>query len=162
MSPWKGVSFDSQSSKQEAAEAFNVKFQEGYYCGRNYVLRVPKQARTTPTKLLVIASLQPKEESLPWFSVRWDEKGHHLNVDIHGVGDEERDWFQNGQNGYAGHLPQKVSGQGHAFDIDIRIPNLQVFRGCLSFDLKWNVGVRVQTVRRVLKANDPSVDTVQK
>jgi len=139
MSPWKGVSFESGDSKQEVAEAFNVIFQEGYYCDRNYVLKVHEPARTTPTKWLVIAELQPKEESLPSFSFRWDEKANSLDVDIQRVTSTRKSWFEKGIREYAGHHPKRVTSGGRTFEADIRIPHIHVFHGCLSFSLGWEM-----------------------
>jgi len=158
MSPWKGASFKSQGGKQEAAEAFNVTVQEGYHCDRNYVLKVYKQAKKTPTELLVIAELQPKEGSLPSFSFRWDEKDDSLDVDIQGVTGIVESWFNKGIKGYAGHHPKRVTSQRRTFEADIRIPQIHVFHGCLSFNLGRNVEAKVS----VGVSANASVDTPQK
>jgi len=157
MSPWKGARFESDDFKRKAAEAFNVTVGKGYYCDKDYDLKVHTQARIMPTGRLVIAELHPKKSSLPSFSFRWDEKADSLDVDIQGVTDTVENWFKKGTKGYAGHHPTKV-GPGRTFEADIRIPQTHVFHGFLTF----NLDRKVETTARLGLTANASVDTAQK
>jgi hypothetical protein len=131
---WKGVNYVGEGSREKVEEAFNVTPMKDHLDG-DYELKYSKQVRTTDQGLLMVAELKPKTSSLPSFSIRWDQKGDHLNVDIRGVGQKEEGWFRNGKKGYSGHVATKAIGQGRACYVDISIPSRHVFKGRFAFNL---------------------------
>jgi len=136
---WKGVSSKGQGSRGEVNSAFNTIIDKVEHLDGEYTTpHVPNESKTTDQSLLVVGGLEPKTSSLPKFSFRWDEKGKHVNVDIHGVDDTQKKWFEHGKNGYSGHVAQKVKQDGRFFDIDIRIPSKHVFKGRIRFNLAYS------------------------
>ena len=99
----------------------------------NYDFELYEKGRITEHARLIVARLKPKIATLPHFSFRWDYRYDHLNVDIHGVGTTERDWFRQGLRGYGGHLPRRLSDPEHTFEVSIWMPGTHVFRGTMSF-----------------------------
>jgi hypothetical protein len=139
-SGWKGVRYQEKGLSREAGQVLGVKV-ELEYLNANYELELLPGNKTAEQGLLLCGKLKPKQPSLPEFWLRWDEKGDHLNVDI--VADQERryDW-QNETNGYKGHRPQKASDYpGRAFRLSIAIPESNIFKGIISFNLARNVEV---------------------
>ena len=134
---WKGVRSEGPGSRGEVNSAFNTIIDKVEHLDDDYTPHVPKESKTTYQSLLVVGGLEPKTSSLPRFSFRWDEKGKHVNVDIHEVDDTQKKSFERGENGYSGHVAQKVEQDGRFFDIDIRIPSKHVFKGRISFNLQF-------------------------
>lgn len=99
----------------------------------NYDFEVYEKGQVTEHARLIVARLKPKIAALPHFSFRWDYRYDHLNVDIHGVGTIERDWFREGRHGYSGHLPRRLGDPDHTFEVSIWMPGTHVFRGSMSF-----------------------------
>lgn len=135
---WKGVSSEGSGSRGEVNSAFNTIIDKEEHLDGDYTLHVPKESKTTDQSLLVVGGLEPKTSSLPRFSFRWDEKGKHVNVDIHGVDDTQKKLFNQSKNGYSGHVAQKVKQDARLFDIDIRIPSKHVFKGRIRFSLSFS------------------------
>jgi hypothetical protein len=145
---WKGNIYEGVDSREEALGVLNVTAQVEYL-DETYDFQPYKEKETTEQGWLVLARLEPKTDSLPKFSLRWDDKEGHLNVDIHGVGDAERYWFKNGENGYSGHLAQQASDKGRAFDSEITLPGMRVFKGRFTFNLRWGMEARVRIAMKV-------------
>ena len=101
----------------------------------NYDFEVYEKGQITEHARLIVARLKPKIDTLPHFSFRWDYRYDHLNVDIHGVGTTERDWFREGLHGYSGHLPRRLGDPQHTFEVSVWMPGTHVFRGSMSFVL---------------------------
>ena len=134
MSPWKGAKFTGDNFEQGADRAFNISLQDGYYCDINYVPEV-NEVRTASNGLMEIAKLRSKEDTLPSFSFRWDEKDNQLDVDIQGVSRIVKHCFKHGTGGYAGNRPQRAHPENHVFKVDIRIPEKHIFHGYVQFNL---------------------------
>lgn len=105
------------------------------YLDQNYDLEIYEKGEITEHARLIVARLKPKIPSLPQFSFRWDYRYEHLNVDIHGVGDTEKDWFREGHHGYGGHIPRRLGDPERTFEANIWMPGTHVFRGRVSFVL---------------------------
>ncbi|MBM3155788.1 MAG: hypothetical protein FJ004_00700 [Chloroflexi bacterium] len=125
-----------KDSKGDVNRAFNT-IMEFEHLDEDYTVQVPKESKTTEQSCLVVGGLEPKADLLPRFSFRWDQKANHLNVDIHGVNNTEKTRFERGENGYSGHVAQKVEQHGRFFDINILIPSKRVFKGRISFNLEF-------------------------
>lgn len=123
---------DAKGIETEGDFAVNVRVA---YLDQNYDLEIYEKGEITEHARLIVARLKPKITSLPYFSFRWDYRYEHLNVDIHGVGDAEKDWFREGHQGYGGHIPRRLSDPERAFEANIWMPGTHVFRGRVSFVL---------------------------
>jgi hypothetical protein len=136
---WKGVNTKSKDSAGGIERAFNITVEKEDFLDPDYTLNIyPSESRTTDQGLLLVGSLEPRLGGFPRFSLRWDEKGQHLNVDIHGVSKAKRRAFINGTDGYSGHVCNKVKNSGRLFDVDIHIPNRPIFKGIIRFNLAYN------------------------
>jgi len=133
---WKGVISEGPGSRGEVNSAFNIIVDKVEHLDGDYILDVRKENKTTKQGLLQVGRLESKTGSLPRFLFRWDEKGKHVNVDILGVDNTVKNWFEQGENGYSGHRAQKVKDR--LFNIDIRIPTNHVFKGLIRFNLVFN------------------------
>lgn len=144
MGRWKGARFESEDFDRKASKAMEVSVEEHYHLDENYDLELYPGSEITSGGLLIIAKLKPKPEksSLPEFWFRWDEKGDELNVDIHGVADTIKDRFRKGEKGYKGHHPKRKSPEKRTCEIDIWVPEINVFHGCISLALKREVTIR--------------------
>jgi hypothetical protein len=109
---------------------------EVFHLDKNYDFEVYEKGELTEHARLIVARLKPKIPSLPHFSFRWDYRYQHLNVDIHGVEPAVTDWWTMGENGYTGHLPRRLGGQGYSFEAIIWLPVTFVFRGRLTLSLR--------------------------
>jgi len=108
---WKGSRYQDKGGSQAATKTFNIKI-ELNSLNPQYELEIPKEYTINEQGLLLVGKLIPKQPSLPQFSLRWDEKGNHLNVDIK---PQEKDW-EGETKGYKGHQPQKADQYpGRAF-----------------------------------------------
>jgi len=131
---WKGVTYKTDDSKGGVDLAFNaVAYEE--YRDKEYAIEIPEDNKTTEQGLLTLGRLEPLTGHLPRFLFRWDGKAKHVNVDIKGVNDTVRKWFERGENGYIGHVAQKDNDR--LFDVDIQIPGKHVFKGRISFNLGY-------------------------
>ncbi len=126
---------EAEDVKVEAAPDFAVKVHVDYL-DENYDFEVYEKGELTEHARLIVARLRPKIATLPHFSFRWDYRYDHLNVDIHGVGMVERDWFREGRHGYGGHLPRRLGDPERTFEPNIWLPGTHVFRGRMSFTLR--------------------------
>jgi len=134
-SHWKSAKFKGDNFEQGADGAYNVSAQEVCYCDASYILELYQEPRTAPNGRLVIAELRSKEGTPPSFLFRWDEKDNQLDVDIEDVPDTVKKCFKHGTEGYAGHRPRRVQSDGRIFEINIRIPEKQIFHGYVKFNI---------------------------
>lgn len=146
---WKGVNCRGRDSEEKVAGAFKVKVETGTL-SEAYDLEHDAESATSQEGFLAIAKLKPKKTSLPAFTLRWDHKDSHLNVDIGGVSERERKWFKKSQKGYKGHMSERSVYEGRSFDVEIAIPSMTVFAGRVSFNLALDnscvarIGVRAE------------------
>jgi hypothetical protein len=126
---------EAKDVKVEAEPDFAVNVHVDYL-DENYDFEVYEKGELTEHARLIVARLRPKIATLPHFSFRWDYRYDHLNVDIHGVGMVEKDWFREGHHGYSGHLPRRLGDPDRTFEPNIWMPGTHVFRGRMSFALR--------------------------
>ena len=131
----KGARFQGKGFQKEASGTNDVDV-DLYHCDQNYKLRSYPGSKTTNTGLVLVGILRSKKVSLPVFWFRWDVKDDKLEVNIHNVTDTERTWFENGEEGYQGRHPKRLGSAKRAFEVDIRIPDICVFHGCVSLGLR--------------------------
>ena len=138
---WKGARFESNKGGKTARRVFNIRLLEGYYY-KDYNLELYQTNEITKEGLLLVGKLKPKIPSLPEFWIRWDEKKQELDVDMHGDSEHRDDWI-NSRNGYEGHHTKRVTNGGTNFKVSIKIPNVNVFQGVLSFNLARDVAATI-------------------
>jgi len=137
---WKGARFKSDKMGRVARRAFNIKPLE-VHCNQDYNLEMYKDNEINTEGLLLVGKLKPKVSSLPEFWLRWDEKKEELDIDMHGDSKHKSDW-DNSRNGYEGHHTDKVINEGWNFKVSIKIPNVNVFQGVISFSLERNLELK--------------------
>ena len=144
MGRWKGARFESEDFDRKASKAMEVNIEEDYHLDQNYDLELYPRTEITSEGLLIVAKLKPKPEksSLPEFWFRWDERGHELDVDIYGAAAGIKDRFRKGKQGYEGHHPKRKSPAERTYEIDIWVPEINVFHGCISLSLETEVTMR--------------------
>ena len=109
------------------------------YIDARYELFIYQRNEITSTGLLTIGELKPQDETLPGFLFRWDEKADSLDVDINNTTDGIERKFKAGKEGYDGHHTKRVPYEKNkTFEVDIKIPDFQVFKGNISFGLQVN------------------------
>lgn len=123
---------------RQAKRAFDVQPQV-QYCHPEYDFRYSTICETQGQHPLIIASLNPRDGSLPSFSLRWDPHANHLNVDIETVSRKVKRLFKEGKHGFQGHCPKMVAER--LFDVHVSIPTQDVFMGKISFKIHENVTV---------------------
>jgi hypothetical protein len=97
----------------------------------SYVLECEQSATAGDTGLLLLFGLRSIDETLPNFDARWDLKEDAVDVDLVPLSSTSR-LFKTGSQGYRGHHSKNL---GHyRYQIDIAIPNRDVFRGVLELD----------------------------
>lgn len=81
-------------------------------------------------------TIEPKENSeLPSFSARWDQNSETLDVDILNVDSDTSSLFEAGKDGYSGHHPLRISEEVRMYDVIIKTPRNEIFRGNVSFNI---------------------------
>jgi hypothetical protein len=98
-----------QKQDGKAFETYNVEMRTTYL-NLKYAFSKQTANQITPTGRLDVFELNPSGDG-PSFTARWDggsrdvgkEERYDLDIDIHGVSDEEKRRFKNGQGGYSGH-----------------------------------------------------------
>lgn len=128
---------EAVGSGRESDDTFSISA-EVFHLDANYDFEIYEKGEITESARLIVARLKPKIPSLPQFSFRWDYRYEHLNVDIHGVQPNVKDWWTIGEHGYTGHLPRKLAGPDRAFEAIIWLPVTFVFRGRLTLKLRRN------------------------
>ena len=119
----------------KAFKTNEVKVKQDYIDAKYELSHYPRN-EITPTGLLTVGELKPKDNILPRFLFRWDEKGDNLDVDINNVSRDKKRKFEHGQGGYGGHHPKRIPDEKNKiFGVDIKIPDFQVFKGKISFGL---------------------------
>lgn len=156
---WKGARFKSEKGGMVARRVFNIKPIE-VHCNPDYNLELYQTNEITTEGLLLVGKLKPKISSLPEFWLRWDEKKEELDVDMHGDLKHREDWI-NSRNGYEGHHTEKVTSGGRDFKVSIKIPNVNVFQGVLSFNLERDleiinkVAIHGEVIAKVTRETKP-------
>jgi len=131
---WKGARCESEGFSQAATKVFNTRV-EINSLDNEYDLEIPMNT-ITDQGLLIVGGLIPKRSDLPSFTLRWDEKADHLNVDM---SPQEKDW-EIEINGYKGHRLQKsTSHDGRAFVLIIKTPTVNVIDAIISFNLARDI-----------------------
>jgi hypothetical protein len=143
---WKGARYHDESTNR-IAKAVRVKSWDNYHTDPDYELNQPSRSEIDERGRLIVGELKAKKSDLPSFMFRWDEKDDRLDVDIHGdpdvVTEEVKDYFRRGTKGYQGHHPiRKEPLENKTFEIDIWIPGKNVFRGCITFGIDRELGLR--------------------
>jgi hypothetical protein len=153
---WKGSRHHQDGITQEAKRAFSIEI-EYKELNKEYELKTTSEATINNQGLLLICQLKPKQSLLPLFNIRWDEKGNHLNIDMISEIASITNWNAE-KNGYKGHRPNQVkNNDGMAFDIDIKIPRLDIFKGIISFKISRNTTISPKTLNLVLKTYPPEI-----
>jgi hypothetical protein len=99
-----------------------------------YKSSIYSNKKITDTGRLIIGELKPQDETLPGFLFRWDEKDDRFDVDITNVSKNKKRKFEHGEGGYRGHHPRRIHDEeNRTFEVDIKIPDFQVFKGKISF-----------------------------
>lgn len=144
---WKHVNPKKVATRDGKAFSTNkIEIKETRYLNPKYEIAVCSTNPITPTGLLIVGKLNPKETGLPDFCFRWDEKAEALDVDIDGVSEAEKEDFKNGRNGYQGHHTIRIaSSNDRIFELDIGTPQIKVFTGCLSVCLNRELELNEKT-----------------
>jgi hypothetical protein len=138
---WKGAHYQEEEASQGFLTAFNIKA-DITYIHDEYELVVLPKISITEQGLQLIGKIKPKNNTMPEFLIRWDEKDNHLNVDIV---PEEKLW-KRGIQGYKGHLAEKLKDRaGRAFSLIIETPASKVFNGVVSFNLARDRSLKTST-----------------
>lgn len=136
---WNGSILKGNTFTRQAKRAFGVQ-SEVQYCHPQYDFTVCAICEAEGRYPLTIATLKPRDKTRPSFSLRWDPKGGHLNVDIKNVSQEVRELFKKGEQGYVDHRPKMVAEK--VFYVKISIPTEDVFIGKISFKIHENIALR--------------------
>ncbi len=119
----------------KAFKTTEVNVKQDYIDAGYELFRYPKN-EITPTGLLTVGELKPKDKTLPGFLFRWDEKAERLDVDIKNVSEDIKKDFKRGIRGYDGHHTKRVPDEkNRIFEVGIKIPKITVFEGKISFGL---------------------------
>lgn len=122
-----------------------VKVKQDYIDARYELFHYPRN-EITPTGLLTVGELKPKDNTLPEFLFRWDEKAESLDVDINNISEEIKRKFKAGKEGYEGHHTKRVPDEkNRIFEVSIKIPGITVFEGEISFGLHRELEVTVNS-----------------
>ena len=133
------------SRNGKAFKTNEVKVNLDYIDARYELSHYPKND-ITPSGLLTIGELKSRDKSLPEFLFRWDEKAESLDVDIINTPEVNKRKFKSGKEGYGGHHPKRIADEkNRTFEVDIKIPNFQVFKGKVSFGLHRELEVTVKS-----------------
>jgi hypothetical protein len=138
MARWIGSILKGDGFTRQAKRAFDVQTQV-QYCHPEYDFSACTICETHGQRPLIIASLKPKNGPLPSFSLRWDPRGNHLNVDIEEASPQVTKLFKEGKQGYRGHRPKMVAEK--QFDVNVGMPSQDVFMGRISFKIHENVAL---------------------
>jgi hypothetical protein len=134
---WKGARCQGTGGSRAATKVFDTKVQVNYLSPR-YKLDMLSENQITSQGLLLLGRVIPEEKGLPQFTIRWDEKSNHLNVDIM----PEEECWQSETNGYKGHEPARMAQYpGRAFSLIIKTPKLDVIDAVIFFALTREVCV---------------------
>lgn len=136
MARWIGSILKGNGFTRQAKQAFDIQA-EVRYCHPEYDFKPYAMCETRGSRPLIVASLDPRDTSLPSFSLRWDPHGNHLDVDIEKVNRKVKKLFKREKNGYLGHRPKTVAEK--LFDVNIRIPTQDIFMGKIGFKIHENV-----------------------
>lgn len=97
----------------------------------------------TATGWVKLIDITPKKEkTLPSFVLRWDSNSKTVDVDIHVDGKNRKDLWDN--LGYSGHHPTRINGPWRKFEVDIKIPERNIFRGIVNIGLLIEVNHQIE------------------
>ena len=143
---------DPNKVKKKDGKVFEVnKVQTvgSYFVNSDYELKLFSNNRIERTGYLPIASLKPNSEGLPIFTLRWDQKGNTVDVDIdNNVDSDTIQKFKNGKNGCSGHhsIKEKI-GKDWVLKFNIKFFGKKIFKGNLKVpvttELEGSGGVKV-------------------
>jgi hypothetical protein len=130
-----------QKQDGKVFENFSVEIRPTYL-NPTYTLSDQTANEISPTGLLKVFELNSSGDG-PSFTARWDggnrsggSERYELDMDIHGVSDQERIRFKHGLGGYSGHHTTKLeSNKGHAYQVSLKTPNELIFEGTVCFNL---------------------------
>jgi hypothetical protein len=135
---WNGSLLKGTGFTRQAKRAFDVQA-DVEYRHPEYVFKACPTCETEGRDPLIIATLEPRDKTRPSFSLRWDPKGGHLNVDIRNVSRQEKELFEEEKQGYIGHFPRMVTKK--LFDVQISTPKEKVFVGKIGFKIHENIAL---------------------
>ena len=129
----------------KAFKTNEVKVKQDYIDAGYELFHYPRN-EITPTGLLTVGELKPKDNILPRFLFRWDEKAESLDVDINNISEEIKRKFKAGKEGYEGQHTKRVPDEkNRIFEVSIKIPGITVFEGETSFGLHRELEVTVNS-----------------
>lgn len=139
----------------KAFKTNKVEVKQDYIDARYELFRYPRN-EITPAGLLTVGELKPKDETLPGFLFRWDEKAESLDIDIKNISEGIKKKFTREIEGYDGHHTKRVPDEkNRTFEVGIKIPEMPVFKGEISFGLH-------RELERTLNLNPSVAGSVEK
>jgi hypothetical protein len=86
------------------------------------------------TGKLEVLKVVPKSGDGPYFIARWDQRGEHVDIDMHGAPKSAIKKFKANEGGYSGHRTRRTAVQsGRCYKIEIKTPRGMIFQGTVSF-----------------------------
>jgi len=99
--------------------------------------------KATPTGLVTLIDITPKnKKTLPSFVLRWDANSNTVDVDIYVDGKNRKDFWN--KPGYSGHYSTRIKGPWRKFEINISIPERNIFRGIVNIGLLIEVNQKLE------------------
>jgi hypothetical protein len=141
---------DWPRGRGEASYLTNLKITTEFL-DSNYDL-INENLTRSETRLLKVFSLNPKSGNKPSFHARIDDgssakrKDPELDIDIDGVSPSDARDFKANRNDYQGHHNKRATNPNErAFDVVIALPTGMVFKGQVSFNVTFSVGLHMST-----------------
>jgi len=103
------------------------------YLDPEYEIVCRSDWKATPTGLVALIDITPKRKTLPSFILRWDSNFNTVDVDIRVDGKNRKDLWDDPR--YVGHHTTRIEGPLRRFEVDIKIPGRDVFRGIVNIGL---------------------------
>lgn len=129
------------------------------YLDPDYEIISCSDQKATPTGLVTLIQISPKKDkTFPSFFLRWDSNPETIDVDIYLDGKNRKDLW--GRPGYCGHHTKRIRGEGRKFEVNITIPERNIFMGIVNIGLLVEVNLKVEleftdTGKIVLTSNLP-------
>ncbi|MFH1963263.1 MAG: hypothetical protein ABIJ30_10415 [bacterium] len=129
---------DKEKVKEKDGKVFSLGDVEckTFYINDNYKIECYPNEKISCSGYLRIGSLISCKKEEPKFTFRWDEKEEALDVDIDGVDSKTTEEFKHGKNGYEGHHSKRLESEGRVFELNIKVPNKNIFRGQITVPVK--------------------------
>jgi len=141
---WKGSRYSKDGITKEVKRIYSIKVEKPEI-NEEYKLDTKQETTINNQGLLLVGRLIPRKSSLPSFNIRWDEKAKHLNVDMISRSASINDW-ESETNGYKGHKPDVLNtSDGLSFFIEVKIPQLDIFKGIINFRISRNTTITIKT-----------------